>query len=221
MVDVTAQIDAVTRGVRTIEVDGEPTRVQSLTQTYPSPLDDVWEAATTADRIARWFSPVEGDLRVGGRYQIVGNAGGTVESCDPPADGAAGYRATWEFGGGVTWIEVRLRATESGDTEFTLTHIARVADTPPGFWETYGPGATGVGWDLGLLGLDLHLSGASGIPPEQAEEWQVGDEGKAFSRRAADAWAAAQTADGADPDDAARAADATYAFYTGAQLPES
>jgi len=215
MVDVNAQIDAVDRAVRTTEVDGEPTREQTLTQRYPSPIDDVWDAVTTAERIARWFAPVEGDLRLGGRYQVVGNAGGTVQECSPPRNGSAGYRVTWEYGGGVTWLEIGLTRIDDESTVVQLTHIAKIGDVPPGFWEQYGPGATGVGWDMGLLGLALHLTGGERIAPEDAEAWQVGDEGRRFSRAAADSWAAAQIADGGDPDAAARAATATYFFYTG------
>ena len=102
MVDVNAQIQAVTRGVQTIEVDGEPARVQTVAQTFPSPIDDVWDAVTSAERIPRWFLPVSGDLRLGGHYQLEGNAGGEVQECAPPAGGAAHYRITWAYGGGGT-----------------------------------------------------------------------------------------------------------------------
>lgn len=219
MVDVNAQIDAVSRGYRTEEVDGAECHVQSLTQTYPSPIEDVWDATTTAERIARWFQPVEGDLRVGGHYQVIGNAGGTIQECAPPSAGAAGYRVTWEYGGGVSWLSVSLRAVEGERTELTLTHIARAADLPPGFWELYGPGATGVGWDSGLLGLSLHLRGGSSIRPEDAEAWMLSEEGNSFARQAADAWARAQVAAGAEAGAASRSADATFAFYTGQELP--
>src|SRR5690606_29704134 len=102
MVDVPTQLKSVTRATRTEDRDGEPSYVQSLEQTYPSPLPDVWEAVTTAERITRWFLPVTGELELGGHYQLEGNAGGTVLDCTPPADGAAEYRVTWEFGGGVS-----------------------------------------------------------------------------------------------------------------------
>lgn len=220
MVDVPSQIGAVTRTLRTEEIDGEPSHVQTIAQQYPAAIDDVWEATTTAERIARWFLPVTGDLRLGGRYQLEGNAGGEVLACTPPADGAAEYRITWEFGGGVSWVTVRLSAEAAEQTRFELEHTARVADIPAGMWDTFGPGATGVGWDGGLLGLALHFNAVEGdLAPDQAEAWALSDEGKVFYRAAADGWGEAHIAAGADRDTAQRAADATYAFYTG-QTPE-
>ncbi len=219
MVDVNAQVDAVTRDVRTAELNGETSHVQTLSQEYPSPIADVWDAVTSVERIPRWFLPVTGDLRLGGRYQLEGNAGGEVLECAPPSGDAAHYRVTWEYMGGVSWLAVRLVATGDDRTRLELEHTARAADIPPGFWEQFGPGATGVGWDGGLLGLALHLAGGAGIAPEEAEAWAVTDEGKAFYRGAADAWGRAHAAAGADADAAARAANATFAFYTG-QTPE-
>lgn len=219
MVDVNAQVTAVAREVRAAEHEGEETRIQTLSQVYPSPIDDVWDAVTSSERIPRWFMPIEGDLRLGGRYQLQGNAGGEVLDCEPPSGGTAGYRATWEFGGGVTWLRVRLVAVGEDSTRLELEHTARAADIPPGFWEQFGPGATGVGWDGGLLGLALHLGTGESLPPEEAAAWAFTDEGRAFYRAAADAWGAAHAASGEDPEAAARAADATYAFYTG-QAPD-
>jgi uncharacterized protein YndB with AHSA1/START domain len=216
MLDVRAQIDAVTRALRTGELDGEPAHVQTITQTYPADIADVWDATTTAERIARWFMPVTGDLRLGGRYQLTGNASGEILSCTPPADGTAEYRVTWEYGGGVSWVTVRLTAQGPDSTRFELEHVARVADVPADMWDTFGPGATGVGWDQALLGLALHLGTQSAvITPEEGAAWMLTDEGKSFSRAAADGWAAAHVAAGAEPEVAARAAAATYGFYTG------
>lgn len=216
MVDVRSQVEAVTRTLRTATVDGAASRIQTIAQDYPAGIDDVWEATTTPDRIARWFLPVSGDLQLGGRYQLTGNASGEVLECTPPSDGSASYRVTWEFGGGVSWVTVRLTSLGSDRTRFELDHVARAAELPAGMWETYGPGATGVGWDQALLGLALHLGALDGrISPGEGEQWALSAEGNAFSRAAADRWADAHVADGADPDDAARAADATFAFYTG------
>ena len=220
MVDVNAQVAAVARAVTADEIDGAPCRIQTLTQEYPSPIDDVWDAVTSAERIPRWFLPVDGELRLGGRYRLTGNAEGEVLECAPPADGAAHYRVTWEFGGGTSWVVVRLVETGPERTRLELEHTARDADIPPGFWERFGPGATGVGWDGGLLGLALHLVGDASVTPEAAEAWASTDEGRAFYRAAASAWGAAHAAAGAGPDAAAQAADATYAFYTG-QTPDA
>ncbi|HLS49629.1 MAG TPA: SRPBCC family protein [Actinomycetaceae bacterium] len=219
MVDVSAQIGAVTRELRDDEVDGAPARVQSLTQTYDAGIADVWEATTTPERIARWFLPVSGDLRTGGRYELTGNASGEILECEPPADGAAHYRITWEFGGGVSWVRLGLTSQGADRTTVTLEHTAPVDAVPAEMWDTFGPGATGVGWEQAFLGLALHLGAQdAAVSPEEAEAWVFSDEGQAFLRAAADSWAAAHVAAGADEATAARAADATFGFYTG-QLP--
>ncbi|TDD06120.1 hypothetical protein E1292_15690 [Nonomuraea deserti] len=63
---------------------------------------------------------------------------------------------------GFPEVEVRLSAA-AGGTLFELMHAAEVPD----FWSGFGPGAAGVGWDLALLGLGLHLS-LSGSPDQVA-----------------------------------------------------
>lgn len=157
MIDVAAQIDAVTRELEDTTHDGEEARVQRLTQDLPATLPEAWGAVTDPARITSWFQPVSGDLTVGGNYQIEGNAGGTVLACDPPRNGRAEFRVTWEFGGNVSWLEVRLRAVTPERTRVELAHTAPIASVPAEMWNTYGPGATGVGWDGGMLGLALNL----------------------------------------------------------------
>ncbi len=217
MVDIAAQLAAVDRGIRTETRDGVASYVQTLDQTYPSPLDDVWEAVTTADRISRWFLPVSGDLRLGGRYQLEGNAGGEVLACAPPADGAASFRVSWGMGGDPTFLTITLSA-EGDRTRLELEHVAGVDSLPPGMWEQFGPAGTGMGWDSGLLGLALHLTNPIARDEFDAEAWTRSDEGAAFLRGSADAWADAHIADGADPQVARTAATATFGMYTG-QLP--
>src|SRR3954470_737733 len=165
MIDVTEQISSVRRQVGTRTLEAGEARTVTISQAYDTDVEDLWEACTTAERIPRWFLPISGELRVGGRYQLEGNAGGTVERCDPPK----AFDATWEFGGGISWIEVRL--TEEGDgTRFTLTHIAQVDDAT---WEQFGPGATGIGWDGAVLGLSLHLTRGAANDPAEAMAWSM------------------------------------------------
>ena len=215
--DVNAQLNAVERDIETKEVDGVLSYVQTLAQTYPSPIDDVWDAVTTAERIPRWFLPVSGDLRLGGHYQFEGNAGGEIRSCTPPSAGSAGYTVTWGNGmGEPAIVHVRLTALDASSTRFELENVAAVDAIPEGFWEQYGPSATGLGWDSGLLGLASYFGGGEeGISPEEGQAWLATDEGKSFLRGSADAWAAAHIKDGAAPEVANAGARPTYDLYTG------
>ena len=55
---IAAQADDVTRGL-SVDIDGSTQHaVQSLSQTYPTSVDDLWEACTDPERLARWFAPV-------------------------------------------------------------------------------------------------------------------------------------------------------------------
>lgn len=155
----------------------------------------------------RWFLPVSGELRPGGRYQLEGNAGGTVERCDPPK----GFAATWEYGGEVSWIEVRLAPEPGGGARFELEHTAHVDDER---WARFGPGAVGVGWDLTLLGLARHLSSGAAADPGQGAAWMATDEGRRFMTDSSAAWGAASAAAGTPEDQATAAAEGTTAAYT-------
>jgi hypothetical protein len=219
MVDIAAQLGAVDRGIRTTDVDGVPSYVQTLTQTYPSPIGDVWDALTSADRIGRWFLPVSGDLKLGGHYQFEGNAGGEVLACTPPAADSASLRVSWAMDPSApTYVTVRLTADGADRTRLELEHVAAADMLPPGMWEQFGPSGTGIGWDSGLLGLALHLTAPDERPDDPAA-WTMTEEGMAFMRGSADAWAAAHIADGADPEVAKTGADLTYQMYTGAYPP--
>ncbi|MDQ2698254.1 MAG: SRPBCC domain-containing protein [Actinomycetota bacterium] len=219
--NVNVQLDAVTRELETRDVDGVTSYVQTLTQTYPSPIDDVWDAVTSAERIPRWFLPISGDLRLGGSYQFEGNAGGEIRACDPPSDGSASYTVTWGNGmGEPAIVHVRLTAVDATSTRFTLENVAAADAIPDGFWEQFGPSATGMGWDSGLLGLASYFGGGEdGITPEEGQAWLATDEGKSFLRGSADRWAAAHIADGADSEFATAAATNTYRLYIGEAAP--
>jgi len=213
MIDVAHQINAVRRTVGSRVLDAGEARVVTVSQAYDADLDDVWDACTNPERIPRWFLPVSGDLRLHGRYQLEGNAGGTIERCDPPK----GFAATWEYGGEVSWIEVRLAAEPDGGTRFEIEHIAHVDDER---WTEFGPGAVGIGWDLSLMGLAQHLTGAPAVHPEVSATWMASDEGKQFMTISSDQWYAADVASGTDEAAARASADRTTAAYT-ASPPEA
>ncbi len=200
-------VGAVQRRVETVQRDGRDARVAIARRTYDAAIDDVWDALTNPERIPRWFLPVSGDLRVGGHYQLEGNASGTVERCEPPNVAAV----TWEFMGEVSWLELTL--TEVGDA--TVLELAHTAHVDPDRWTQFGPGAVGVGWDLSLYGLGEHLRTAASLDPAEVEAWSLSPEGLEFMTRASDEWAVAAIADGDDPTAAVAAAARTTAFYTG------
>ncbi|HWI02255.1 MAG TPA: SRPBCC domain-containing protein, partial [Acidimicrobiales bacterium] len=89
MIDVVHTINAVQRQVGSRVLESGEARTTTVSRTYDAGLDDLWDACTNPERIPRWFLPVSGDLRPGGRYQLEGNAGGTIERCDPPHGFAA------------------------------------------------------------------------------------------------------------------------------------
>jgi len=202
------QINAVRRQIGDRVLEAGQARVGTISQVYDTGLDDLWDAVTSAERIARWFLPVSGELREGGKYQFEGHAGGTISRCDKPH----GFAATWEYNGDVSWVEVRLSAEGDGRARFELEHVAHVADE---FWEKYGPSATGMGWEMGLAGLWLHLRNPAAPRDNDAvAAWTTSEEGKLFQRLSSDRWAEADIESGTDPATARARADRCYAAYT-------
>ncbi len=191
--------------------DGQSARVVTLVRDYATTADDLWHALTDPQRLARWFLPLTGELKPGGRYQLEGNAGGVIERCEPPAT----LQLTWEFGDNVSWVIVRL-AGSGETTTLTLEHIMPVDEGSQAHWDKYGPGATGVGWELGLLTLGIHFSSkGSAIDVAEYESWMVSDDGKAFAKHCAASWGDAHSASGADAAEARAMAARTGAFYAG------
>jgi uncharacterized protein YndB with AHSA1/START domain len=207
-IDVASYIGAVTREVQGRDHEGKPARVVIAARSYDTTPQDLWDALTSAERIPRWFLPISGDLKLGGHYQLEGNAGGTITACEPPRR----LSVTWEFGGQTSWVNVRLAADGEG-ARLELEHIVPVDD----HWAQFGPGAVGVGWELALAaGLARHLaSGGAAVDPAEAAAWSASDEGKAFAAQSSAAWGRAHVASGEDETVAQAQADRTTAAYTG------
>jgi hypothetical protein len=84
--DVTQEVNAVERSVGSRILAAGKARTVTLSRIYESPIEEVWEACTTRDGIQRWFLPILGDLTVGGRFQIEGNAGGNDREVRPSSE---------------------------------------------------------------------------------------------------------------------------------------
>jgi len=210
--DIAALVGAVDREVVDREHDGRPAHAVVATRTYDAPIDDVWDALTDPERIPRWFLPVSGDLRLGGRYQLEGNAGGEITACEPPRHLAV----TWVFDETVSWLDVQLAADADdpdGTTRLRLEHIVPDND----HWDEFGPGAIGVGWDLTLVGLGRHLQTGEAVNADgEFETWFATPEGKDVLRLSSDDWCRAAIAPGTPKDVAEARAARTFAAYTGA-----
>jgi len=206
--DIPRQIGAVKRKLENRLHEGRPARVVVAARTYDTTVEDLWDAVTNKDRIPRWFLPISGDLRLGGHYQLQGNAGGTITRCEPPRAVAM----TWEFGGEVTWLEVTLEATPDGRSLLRLEHVARVPDPR---WNEFGPGAVGVGWDTALLGLGRYLDTGIAVDPREGMAWLGSENGREFVRHSSDDWCRASIDAGTDAAAARAAAARTTAAYTG------
>jgi uncharacterized protein YndB with AHSA1/START domain len=179
MTDIASQVNAIHRKVeQQPAADGAGERVSVLLRRgYDTPIQEVWDAVTRPDRIKRWFMPIGGELRVGGSFQLEGNAGGELLACEPPRL----LRAT--FGGPTSIVELRLTPHGDSQTLLELEHTVPIEMAQSGAGALY----VGPGWDGALLGLGLFLRGeAIGDPVAAANSPQAQE----FSRQSVSAWAA-------------------------------
>nr|MDT0656657.1 SRPBCC family protein [Micromonospora sp. DSM 115978] len=182
MIDIITELAAAHRAVANrTGVEGEVIGVV-LRRRYPAAIEDVWDALTDPDRLSRWFLPVSGDLRVGGKFQLEGNVGGEILSCEAPTL----LRATW--GGPASVVQVRLTA-DAGDTALELEHTVPLAFAGSGAGALF----VGPGWDITILALARFLRGEVVADPVA---WENTDEVQRYSARTIEAWSAAVEASG-------------------------
>lgn len=210
--DYTNPLGIEYRVVKDAEHDGQPARIVSGARTYSAEAEELWDALTNAERIPRWLLPISGDLNLGGRYQLKGNAGGKITRCDPPG----ALNVTWEYAGNVSWVNVQLEAVDAG-TRLTLEHIMLKDEASEEHWKKYGPGATGVGWDLGFMNFGMHLVSGEAIDQEENTTWLASDDGKSFIRTCAKSWCDAHIDCGEDAAIAGAMAEETAKAYCGEQ----
>jgi uncharacterized protein YndB with AHSA1/START domain len=123
-------------------------------RTYDAPIDDVWDACTDPERLRRWYQPVEGDLRLGGRFTQGMFAPGEVVRCEAPRLLAI------SLADGVDEITLRLAPGPDDTTVFELEHATTL--------DTHEIGGTifdavycmGGGYGPRLETLDAHLHAA-------------------------------------------------------------
>ncbi len=202
IVDMPNQIGAIQREVGTQESDGGELVAVVLRRTYPAAIEDVWDALTDPDRVKRWFMPLHGDLRVGGTFQLEGNAGGDILECEPPR------RVKVTFGGPSSLVELRLTGDDDDETVLELEHTVPIEMAG----STAGALYVGPGWDGAFLALDLFFQGEIADDPVAAANSR---EGLEFSKQSIDAWVTTvETSGTATADEIAAATAAARAQFT-------
>ena len=183
MIDIATQLKAIDREVtRRHGPEGEEVAVR-IRRTYDAAIADVWDALTDPDRMKRWFLPVSGDLRVGGTFQLEGNAGGDILRCEPPR------LLQVTFGGPTSLVELRLSSEGEDRTTLELEHTVPIEIAQSAAGSLY----VGPGWDGGFVALDLYLRGEISDDPVAAAN---SPEGRELSKQSVDSWVAVVRASG-------------------------
>lgn len=181
----------VHREVRRRRIAAGDARTALIRRRYDAPIEDVWDACTSPERLRRWLSPVSGDLREGGSFQMEGNAGGEILRCERPRL----LTITWVYGDRqADEVELRLSPDGTDGTVLELEH-ATVEQHAPMLVEGRPVDAVlgvGIGWEMPLTySLELHLGGRVPDPasgPTAAEQ-------EAIFMRLAQVWSALVEAD--------------------------
>jgi uncharacterized protein YndB with AHSA1/START domain len=125
-------------------------------RTYDADIADVWDACTNPERLARWYQPVEGDLRLGGTFTQGEMGGGRIVACEAPR------LLTLALGPGdpsPDQLELRLSEGPDGTTVLEVEH-ATTFDTHEIGGQMYDAVyCMGGGYGPRLLSLELHLRG--------------------------------------------------------------
>ena len=109
-----------------------------LERVYATTVEDVWDAVTQADRLARWMAPYRGDLRLGGRWEALNDDGtvfswGTITECEAPHR----YVTTWEYEGEETSV---ITVTVEEHPDGALLRLVHEGLADAGYaagWQTY------------------------------------------------------------------------------------
>lgn len=149
---------------------------------------------------------MRGDLTLGGRYALTrSGTEGDILRCEPNRHLAI----TWEYQGNISHVEVDVIPAAGARSVLRLTHRC----PPDDHWETYGPAATGVGWEESLRSLSLQLAGDVRCAADEMEKFASTSAGRELTRRSADAWGRVDHEAGTPASTAETRASRTAAFY--------
>jgi uncharacterized protein YndB with AHSA1/START domain len=130
-------------------------RCATFRRTYGATVDDVWEACTNPERLARWYAPVAGELRVGGTFTQGDFGSGRITRCEPP------HLLTVALGGDPApdEIELRLKEGPGGTTVLEFEHATTLDSHTIGGQVFDAVYCMGGGYGPRLISLELLLKG--------------------------------------------------------------
>lgn len=206
---LTTQVNAVKRSTTP---KGRKHLVE-LVQFFPSEPAAVWDALTSPDAMSQWFDNLEGSLKEGGRYRLaLSRHHGRIRDCIPHEK----LSVTWEYDGSFSSLRITMSPSGRG-TKLKVSHEV-LADE---HWDTFGPSATGIGWDGALYSLSLYLQGDLLSNPDNMAAHMATPEGLQFITDLAESWKRAHNYAGANHKIAELQAARTAAFYRGEKPPEA
>jgi uncharacterized protein YndB with AHSA1/START domain len=157
MTSMTTDHTATEHELRHPTIPAGEARSAMFRRVYDADIADVWDACTNPERLARWYQPVQGDLRLGGTFTQGEMGGGRIVACEPqrllrlalgPGDPSPDQ------------LELRLSAGPDGTTVLELEH-ATTLDTHEIGGQIYDAVyCMGGGYGPRLLALDMHLRDA-------------------------------------------------------------
>ena len=198
-----AQLSDVTRTV----LPAEGGHVVSLAQTFPVHPEELWSALTIGSHLESWFGRASGEVVAGGRYELPDmETRGEVLAVEEPRS----LQLSWNQGGSRSEMELLVEPVEDA-SRFTLRHTVPT----DAHWKTFGPAATGCGWDAALYALALHLEDPAADLIRRLGDFAGSAEGEEFTHATAEAWSEAHVAAGESRKPARKASLRTAAFYLG------
>lgn len=140
------------RIIGTLRALDETSGAVRMEDVYDTHIDDLWEACTQPERLARWIAEVSGDLQPGGEFDARFTSGwegrGRVDTCEEPHRLVV---STWEDGdAGEQVIEATL-ATEGNRTRLVVEERGLPLDQLP---------EHAAGWQVHAEDLAAHVAGA-------------------------------------------------------------
>jgi uncharacterized protein YndB with AHSA1/START domain len=125
---------------------------------FETTIEDVWSAITDPRRLERWFGKIDGDLRVGGVFNmsVEWDGSGRIDACEAPRHLRVVVRESdesYRSGQGVPPFDATYDVTLGSDGSITNL-VAEISGMPLDKIAFYG-----VGWQIHVENLATFLAG--------------------------------------------------------------